>query len=103
MPERFEPFIIKLAGFLLGLFIGLAAKLATVNKRQKLSLKEILYHSCVAFAAAWAVWHLLVYWGKPDLATGASVIVGRFADDILIIIWQGIKTLIKKASNDLEK
>lgn len=93
----------KIGLFIIGVALGLAAKLATLNKTEKLTFKVFFYQTSVALAAAWAIWHLLMSINKPDLATGASVVVGRFADNILLMLWRAFKSFFKQANDDIQK
>jgi hypothetical protein len=93
--------ISKIGLFVFGVTLGLAAKLARMNKNERLTLREFVYHTTVAMAAAWGAWHFFILVGRPELATGASVVVGRFADDILLMLWNSFKLLIKQSSEKL--
>lgn len=94
--EEVKATIVKIALYVGGTILGLAAKLAAVNKLGKLTWKQSAYHSLVAFACSFFVWHLLKYNDKLEIANIASVIVGRFGDLILVAVWKGIKDLITK-------
>lgn len=96
-------FLTKIGMFIFGVTLGLAAKLATLNKEEKLTFKVFFYQTTVALAAAWGVWHLLIAVGRPDWATGASVVVGRFADNILLMMWRAFKSFFKQANDDIQK
>lgn len=89
-------FFVKVATYLIGLLLGLGAKLAIMNKEKTLTLKEFILHSMVAFACAWMVWSVLAYYGKLDLANIFSVIVGRYSDVILLAAWKQIKRMINE-------
>lgn len=95
--------IVKSTLFIIGLFVGLAAKLATLHQREKITWKIIVYHSTVAFAAAWVVYWFCKTINQENIATGASVVVGRFADSILLLIWTWFKRWFRNAADDLEK
>lgn len=86
---------LKLLVYLGGVLLGLAAKLAVKNKDKTLTKAEIIMHSLVAFAAAYFTWAVLDYFKLKDISTPASVIVGRFGDNILMAAWKMIQTAIK--------
>lgn len=76
-------FITKLAVYLLGVVLGVGAKLATMHKVEPITWKVVVKNSLIAFAAAYLVWQILYTWGYPQMANVMSVVCGRFADDIL--------------------
>ncbi len=92
--EEYQNFFIKAVLYITGIILGLVAKLALINKEKPLTFKEFILHGSVAFACAWCVWALLSYYGRMDLANIVSVIVGRYADYILVAIWKSIRNLI---------
>lgn len=85
------PLLVKLALYVGGVIVGLAAKLATLNMEKALSFKEIMFHSAVAFACAWVVGFALFQFNMKTEAMIASVIVGRFGDSMLIAIGKAVK------------
>ncbi|WP_343302840.1 hypothetical protein AAHN97_14945 [Chitinophaga niabensis] len=85
------PLLVKILVYVGGVVIGLAAKLATLNMEAKLTYKAIIFHTTVAFAAAWAVWMWLASYGKYDLAIISAVIIGRFGDSILLAIGKAVR------------
>lgn len=95
MPQHEETsFVVKIVTYTVGIVLGLGVKLAIVNKEKTLTIKEFIAHSLIAFSCAWLVWSILVYYGRLDLANVFSVIVGRYADIILMAIWKQIKKTI---------
>ena len=84
--EEYRSFFIKAALYIVGIILGLVSKLAVISKEKPLTVKEFILHSSVAFACAWAVWSILAYYGRLDLANIMSVIVGRYGDYILMAI-----------------
>lgn len=97
--EETQSLALKLAVYIGGVLLGLAAKLAVKNKEKNLTKAEIIMHSLVAFAAAYFTWSLLDYWHMKEISTPASVIVGRFGDNILMAAWKMIQTAIKSKTN----
>ncbi len=93
-PEQ-SSFIIKGALYVFGILLGLGAKLALIHKEKPLTVKDFVLHSSIAFACAWLVWAILEHYGKLDLANIASVIVGRYADYVLVAIWKAIRNMLK--------
>lgn len=98
-PPEQANFLIKAGLYVFGILLGLGAKLALMSKEKPLTVKDFFIHGTVAFACAWLVWALLEHYGHLDLANIASVIVGRYADYVLVAIWKSIK----KAINSTEK
>lgn len=91
-PEETKHFLIKFGIYIVGVALGLAAKLATINKDKSLTLKEIILHTTVALASAWLVWNILDHYNAESwLKNGISVLVGRFGDSFLIMIWNRFK------------
>jgi len=93
-PEEVKSFLIKVGIYAAGIIAGLAVKLVDVSRKRKLTLKEFVAHSVIAFAGAILVWHVLSYYGKLDIANVVSVIVGRYGDLIIVALWRKIKDLI---------
>lgn len=87
-------FLVKAIMYVIGILLGLGTKLAKLNKEQPLTVKDFILHGLVAFACAWLVWALLEHYDHLDLANIASVIVGRYGDNILILLWKGIRNVI---------
>lgn len=80
--------------YLIGIILGLGAKLAVMNKEKPLTVRDFILHGFIAFACAWLVWAILAHYDYLDFANIASVIVGRYADFILVAIWKSIKKSI---------
>ena len=87
-------FWVKLGFYITGTLLGLGTKLAIINQQRQLTIKDFILHSFVAFACAWLVWAILAHYDHIDLANIASVIVGRYGDQILLLVWKAIKTVI---------
>ncbi len=92
-PEQTN-FFLKAGLYVFGILLGLGVKLALISKEKPLTVKDFIIHGTIAFAAAWAVWAILEHYGHLDLANIASVIVGRYADQILVAIWKSVKNII---------
>lgn len=88
-------FWLKVGGYMAGILLGLGAKLVVVNKQRRLTMRDFIYHSCIAFAAAWLVWQALDHYGQTALANLVSVIVGRFGDVILIASYNVVVDFLK--------
>ena len=95
-------FLLKVGGYVLGVLIGLSAKLAQRHKERKLSWSEGVLQATLAFAAAWACWHWLEYMGREELKLPVSVFVGRFGDDIILLLWGKMKGLLNFLTNTKE-
>jgi hypothetical protein len=93
--EEFKELIYKLAVYVPGVILGLAAKLSRINRGKKLTVKEALFQTAVAFSTAWIVWFLLEYFGYQRLSAPAAVVCGRFGDEIMIFIWKYIRLSIE--------
>lgn len=102
MEEQKEaaPLVLKLVLYVVGTALGLAANLASLNRKNKLTWAEGLFHATVAFGCAWIVYFVLNRAGYDEWGIAASVIVGRFGDSIMIAISksiiQTILNLVKK-------
>lgn len=96
-------FVTKILLYMAGVTLGLGAKLAQINKDSQLTWKEVIYHSMVAFACAWCMWYGFKTIGKPELATWAAVICGRFGDSMLMSIWAAFKKFFSKINDDIQK
>ena len=94
-----KAFILKASIYVIGILLGLAAKLVSVSKVKKLTWKEFTAHSIIAFASAYLVWNILSYYGRLDVANVASVIVGRYGDMIIYAIWEKVKMAINSDKN----
>lgn len=93
--EEFKELIYKLAVYVPGVILGLAAKLSRINRGKKLTVKEALFQTAVAFSTAWVVWFLLEYCGYQKLSAPAAVVCGRFGDEIMIFLWKYIRMSIE--------
>lgn len=98
-----QHFAVKILIYMSGVIIGLGAKLAMINNESRLTWKQVIYHSMVAFACAWCMWYAFQSIGRPDLATWAAVICGRFGDNVLMVIWDGFKKFLGKINEDINQ
>jgi len=87
--------------FIIGTAAGVGAKLASMHKVKPITMADVVVNSAIAFAAAFLVYHLLHYNGYGDAAIVASVLCGRFADDILTVSWRFAKRYIKITNDEL--
>lgn len=87
--EGFKDVVYKLAIYIPGVILGLAAKLSKIRKHRKLTWREGIFQTTVAFSSAWLVYWALAKWWHVDVETAAvaSVVCGRFGDEI--INWVG--------------
>lgn len=92
--EEFTELIYKIAIYIPGVILGLVAKLSRINRSKKLTVREAIYQTALAFSTAWVVWFLFEYWGYQKLSAPAAVVCGRFGDEIMIFIWKYIKMSI---------
>ena len=100
--EEFKELIYKLAIYVPGVILGLAAKLSRINRGKKLTVREALFQTAVAFSTAWIVWFLLEYFGYQRLSAPAAVVCGRFGDEIMIFIWKYIKLSIENVVKSIK-
>jgi len=100
-PEE-EKLWLKLAIYLFGTSLGVAAKLAVMHRQKSIVLKDVIVNSIIAFAAAWLVYALLDSSGMTQYATVCSVLSGRFADDIIQMIWKGIRAFLKTSAEEIK-
>ena len=100
-PEQ-GSFYWKVIIYFIGLVLGIASKLATLNEQKSLSWSKTFLHASVAFAAAWAMWFFLEARGMSNIAPVASVIIGRYGDNMLLAIWKNLKKLIFSETKDVE-
>lgn len=98
-----QSLLVKVVVYVLGVSLGLAAKLAVIHKERMLTWKDIILHTAIAFAAAWLTWFALQQYHLDGWANVSAVIVGRFGDSILIMIWKGIKKALNSFINDHTK
>jgi hypothetical protein len=100
--EEFKELIYKLAIYVPGVILGLAAKLSRINRGKKLTVREALFQTAVAFSTAWVVWFLLEYFGYQRLSAPAAVVCGRFGDEIMIFVWKYIKLSIENVVKSIK-
>ena len=93
--EELRELIYKMEVYVPGVILGLAAKLSRINRGKKLTVKEALFQTTVAFSTAWIVWFMLEYFGYQKLSAPAAVVCGRFGDEIMIFIWKYIRLSIE--------
>jgi uncharacterized membrane protein YeaQ/YmgE (transglycosylase-associated protein family) len=98
-PEE-DKFWLKISIYILGTVLGVASKLAVMHRTKSINLTDIITNTIVAFSAAWLVYFWLVGMGKENYATLASVLCGRFADDIIQVAWKYIKVI--RTNKDLK-
>jgi len=97
--EEQVSFLVKVGTYILGILLGLGAKLVVVNKEKPLTIREFVYHSAIAFASAWIVWAVLAHYNHTDVANIAAVVVGRYGDIILVAAFKQMKRFM----NDFDK
>jgi hypothetical protein len=100
--EELKELIYKIAVYVPGVILGLAAKLSRINRGKRLTVKEALFQTTVAFSTAWVVWFLLEYFGYQKLSAPAAVVCGRFGDEMMIFIWKYIKLSAQNALISIE-
>lgn len=100
-PEQFKELVSKLVLLIPGIVIGIATKLSKLNKDRKLTWRDGIYYTCVAFSTGIVVYFILINTGNVKWTLPAMLICGRFGDEILVFIWRWIKaaiqTLLKKS------
>lgn len=95
--------LFKLIAYSIGVIAGLGAKLASMHKKNPITLKDVAINSAIAFASAFLVYSMLDYYGQTKAAIVSSVICGRFADDILTITWKSFKKWFHAINDEIEK
>jgi S-ribosylhomocysteine lyase LuxS involved in autoinducer biosynthesis len=70
-----------------------------MHRKKAITLQEAVVNAAIALAAAWIVYNLLEYSGHKEIANVASVVCGRYADDVLKMGWD----LIKKFLGNLDE
>lgn len=101
MENESQNFLIKLGIYIAGVTIGLMAKLALIKKDRELTLWEGIAHAVTAFASAFIVWNVMNHYHAEDWAkNGVAVIVGRYGDAVLLLIWTTFKKVISTKSKD---
>jgi 3-polyprenyl-4-hydroxybenzoate decarboxylase len=96
--EEQVSFLVKIGTYILGILVGLGAKLVVVNKEKPLTVREFVYHSAIAFASAWIVWAILAYNEQTAIANIVSVIVGRYGDIVLVAAYKRAKDFLNDLS-----
>ncbi len=91
-----DGFYTKVAIYIAGTILGLAAKLANLNKQKNMTKREFLARGLTAFACSWAVWQTLEHYNNLKLAAMLSVFVGRYADEVIVLMWKGIRDAVNK-------
>lgn len=97
--KEFEQFAAKATIYTIGIILGIAAKLATMNQEKRLTMKDITFQSVIAFASAWVVWWLLKDRVSENILFSVSIVVGRFGDSVLIALGNTILQWLKSESN----
>lgn len=97
--EEFQRLFAKVAVYTIGTLLGIAAKLATLNKEKTITMKDVLFHSVIAFATAYLVWWMLEGKVSESILVSVSVVIGRFGDVILLAIGRGVKNFILQTIN----
>lgn len=93
--EQLRELLLKAIVFVPGVVLGLVAKLSKINREKKLTVKETIYQTSVALSSAWIVYAVLQKYGLYDWSAPASVICGRFGDELLVWLWRMGKNLIQ--------
>lgn len=102
MESESQNFLIKFGIYVASVAIGLAAKLSMIKKDREMTLWEAIYHAVTAFACSWLVWNLMNHYNAQDWAkNGVAVIVGRYGDAVLMIIWTTFKKVITTKTKDI--
>jgi len=101
MENEQQSIVVKFLIYAASVGIGLATKLAMIKKERELTIWEAIAHSLTAFACAWIVWNILNHYDAQDwLKNGMAVIVGRYGDAVLLLIWTTFKKVITAKTKD---
>lgn len=92
--EDIRDLLYKMAVYIPGVILGLSAKLSRLNRERKLTWREGIFQTAVAFSSAWVIWFALEYLGYQKLSAPAAVVCGRFGDEIMIWVWKYTKLMI---------
>jgi hypothetical protein len=88
---------IKVGLYIMGSILGIGAKLATMQRVKPIKMTDAIIELSIASAASFLVWSFFHFKLKEDdLAIVASVIVGRYGDNILIAAFNKIEKMINK-------
>ena len=72
-----------------GTLLGLASQIAEMHKHQKVTVKDVIISSTIALSTAFCLYWMLKEMGVGEnLRNGAAVLCGRFADDVLKLLWR---------------
>lgn len=91
-----DGFWTKITIYIAGALLGLASKLANLHKQKNMSKREFIARAFTAFACSWAVWQTLEYYNNLKVAAMLSVFVGRYGDEVIILIWKQLKETVNK-------
>jgi hypothetical protein len=95
--------LLKAGRYILGVVVGVAAKLAIMHRTKNITWKDVTINSAIALATAYGMYHFLIYIGRPEVATPISVICGRYSDDILNLAFRWFKRAAKMTADDIDK
>lgn len=99
--EGLAELLYKLIIYVPGIILGLSAKLTRINRDGKLTWREGIFQTSVAFSAAYIILSVLEYKGvNMKIACAAAVVCGRFGDEILIWVWKYIKLMAQSIQKD---
>lgn len=101
--NEFKELIYKAAIFFPGVVLGLSAKLSKLNRNKKLTIREAIFQTAVAFSTAYVVWFILNILGLDEWKAPAMVLCGRFGDEIMIWLWKYARISIEVFLNSLKK
>jgi len=93
--ENWKETLGKLSILVPGVVLGLSVKLSKLNKDNKLTWGNGIYHSCVALGTAYVMYYILNYVGYKDLAPPAAFVCSRFGDELLIFLWKWVITTLQ--------
>ena len=96
-PENSNPIYWKFAIYVFSAMIGLGARLAVYNAKEKLTFKELARNVAITALATWLVWNVCVMY---DISNNATYIYGalaaKFSDSVVLLAWQTFKNAINK-------
>lgn len=90
-------FWVKVGLYIMGSLLGVAAKLATMQRERPITHVDIIIEMCISSAACFLVWSFFHFKLKEDdLVIVASVIVGRYGDKVLLAALNKLEKIINK-------
>lgn len=101
--NELKELLYKAAIFIPGVVLGLSAKLSKLNRSKRLTIREAIFQTTVAYSTACIVYFILKATNRQEWTVPAMVICGRFGDEIMMWIWKYLRISIEVFLNSLKK